>query len=89
MTSVTSSSTPGMVENSCSTPSIFNAGDGRTLQGRKEDPPQGISEGDAEAPFQRFTLEFAVGALGYLWYSTSKRLGFISSRQFFCISFPH
>ena len=39
----------------------FDTGDGRALERRKEDPPQGIAQSDAEAPFQRFTLEFAVG----------------------------
>ncbi len=51
--SVTSSSTPGIDENSCSTPSICIDGDRGALQRGQQHAAQRVAEGQAEAALER------------------------------------
>ena len=51
--SVTSSRTPGIDENSCSTPSIWIDGDGRALQRGQQHAAQRVAERQAEAALER------------------------------------
>ena len=58
--SATSSCTPGIVENSCSTPSMRTAGDRRALERRQQHAAQRVAERHAEAALERLALEAAV-----------------------------
>ena len=63
MMSVTSSTTPGMDENSCSTPSIFTLVTRRPAGGQ-QDAAQRVADGRAEATLERADHELAVGLGG-------------------------
>jgi len=59
MMSVASSTTPGMGENSCSTPSIFTAENAAPLDRGQQHPPHGVADGRAESPLERLGVEAA------------------------------
>ena len=69
--SVTSSLTPGIVENSCSTPSILIDVTATTRQRGQQHPPQAVAQRDAEAALQRLYDELAVGSVGGKVFSAS------------------
>ena len=58
---MTSSTTPGIVVNSCCTPWILIAGDGAAFQAGQQDAAQAVADGHAEAALERLGDELAVG----------------------------
>ena len=84
--SVTSSRTPGMDENSCSTPSIWTRGDRRALQRRQQHAAQRVAERQAEAALERLGDDASPRGPGRRPGSTSSLGGLISSCQFFWIT---
>jgi hypothetical protein len=59
MMSVASSTTPGIGENSCSTPSNLDGGDGGAFDRRQEHAPQRVADGGAEPALERLRVEAA------------------------------
>ena len=57
MMSVASSTTPGIGENSCSTPSIFTAVIGRAFDRREQHAAQRVADGRPEAALERLRVE--------------------------------
>lgn len=64
MISVTSSTTPGMVVNSCSTPSIRIPVMAKPSSEERSTPAQGIADGKPVPLFERTKLESAFIVLG-------------------------
>ena len=61
--SVTSSLTPGMVENSCTTPSILIDVEGYARQAGKQHTAQAVAQRGAEAALQRLYHKPAVSVV--------------------------
>ena len=81
--SVTSSRTPGIEENSCSTPSMCTDCTAAPCSDDKQNAPQRIAERHAEAAFERLgddgRLALGIGAQPITW----SLFGRINSCQFF------
>ena len=64
--SVTSSLTPGTVENSCDDPLDADAGDRGTAQRGEQDAAEAVAEGVAEALVERLDGEVAATVVDFL-----------------------
>jgi hypothetical protein len=83
--SVTSSRTPGIDENSCSTPSIWTDVIAAPWQRRQQHATQRVAERQAEAALQRLGDQRR-HALAVIPGATSSLFGLIRSCQFFWIT---